>query len=235
MATGRAEPSSDGSRAILHRSASTEHFLAAPRPRLRGVSHLIAATLTIPVAIIWTVLASPATTRLAVASFAGGVSLMFLASATLHRRKWSAATYERLLRADHTGIYCAIVGTGVAVGILGFEGWPAVVMLAAALVGGALGVVAEWMPFAPPRGFSNTVYLTLGWTPVILLPWLWQSAGASTVALLLAGGVVYTVGAIVVGARRPDPNPWWFGYHEIFHLMVIIAVVLHGIMIWRLM
>lgn len=159
---------------------------------------------------------------------------MFSASALLHLRRWSAETYERLLRLDHTGIYCAIVGTAVAVAMLGLDGWPSVVLLVAALTGGTIGVVAEWMPFAPPRGFSNTVYLTLGWIPIMLLPWLWATSGPVVVTLLFSGGVIYTVGAVIVGARRPDPNPWWFGYHEVFHLLVIIAVGLHAAMMMRL-
>lgn len=234
MDTSTAGPHAETPPTILRRSASTEHFLVAPRPRLRGVSHLTAAVITLPAAVLWTALAGPASTRVGVAAFSFGVAAMFTASALLHMRRWEPATYERLLRLDHTGIYCAIVGTGVAVAVLGLEGWPAMVLLVAALTGGVLGTVAEWMPFAPPRGFSNTVYLSLGWTPIVLLPWLWWTSGPVVVALLVAGGVIYTIGAAIVGARRPDPNPRWFGYHEIFHLLVIIAVGLHAVMVMRL-
>lgn len=222
-------------RTILQRSANTEHFLAADRPRLRGLLHLAAAVITVPAALVTPWLVPTGEPRVAVASFATGVATMFTASAALHRRRWKPHVLERLLRLDHCGIYAAIVGTGIAVGVLGLDGWPARVLLTAALVGGGLGIVAEWMPFAPPRGYSNTVYLTLGWTPVVLLPWLWSTAGPRAVVLLVIGGVIYTIGAVVVGARRPNPIPGWFGYHEIFHLMVILAVIVHAVMVAELL
>jgi hemolysin III len=94
-----------------------------------------------------------------------------------------------------------------------------------------VGTAVEWWPSAPPRGFANGVYLTLGWSPVVLVPWLWSTAGPRTVALLLAGGLLYTVGATVVGLRRPWPAARVFGYHELFHVLVIAAIGLHGWMI----
>lgn len=217
-------------RPILERSVNTERALTLPRPRLRGRSHLLAAIVTIPGAVLWTA-TSPPGGRLAVGVFSVGMAAMFSFSALLHLKRWDAATYERLFRLDHTGIYLAIGGTGVAMALLGLEGWASAALLVGMAVGSLLGIVVEWLPFAPPKGFNNAVYLTLGWLPVALLPWLWFSAGPVVVALLLAGGVLYTIGATVVGLRRPDPSPTWFGYHEVFHLLVIAAVIVHAIMI----
>jgi hemolysin III len=217
-------------RPILERSVNTERALTLPRPRLRGRSHLIAAIITIPGALLWTAMAPPGG-RLAVASFGIGMAAMFTFSAILHLKRWDAGTYERLFRLDHSGIYLAIGGTGIAVALLGLEGWASLALLVGMAVGSLLGIVVEWLPFAPPRGFNSAVYLTLGWLPVALLPWLWFTAGPAVVALLLGGGVLYTVGATVVGLRRPDPSPTWFGYHEVFHLLVIAAVIVHAIMI----
>ncbi|MFO7779233.1 MAG: hemolysin III family protein [Nitriliruptoraceae bacterium] len=217
-------------RPLLERSVNTERALTLPRPRLRGLSHLLAAIVMIPGAVVWTA-TTPAGGRTAVAVFGVGMAAMFSFSAVLHLKRWDAATYERLFRLDHSGIYLAIGGTGVAVALLGLEGWASVVLLVGMAAGSLLGIVVEWLPFAPPKGFNSGVYLTLGWLPVALLPWLWFSAGPVVVALLLAGGVLYTVGATVVGLRRPDPSPTWFGYHEVFHLLVIAAVIVHAIMI----
>lgn len=185
-------------------------------------------------AAIWIASLEPGRARLAVGAFAVGMIAMFTCSALLHFKSWHAATYERLFRLDHSGIYLAIGGTGFAMGLLALDGWPAQLLLTVSVVGVALGVVVEWLPFAAPTGFNSAIYLTLGWMPVVLTPWLWTSAGPGTVGLLLAGGVLYTVGAAVVGLRRPDPSPVWFGYHEVFHLLVIAAVVTHGVMIGRL-
>jgi hemolysin III len=221
-------------RAILQRSVNTERALTLPRPRLRGTSHLIAAGVVPPLAVLAVVLAPDVRSRIALGAFGLGMAAMFTCSALLHLRRWDATTYERLFRLDHSGIYAAIGGTGVALALLGLSGWPARVLLTVAVVGVSLGVLVEWMPFAPPKGFNNAVYLTLGWIPVALLPWLWWSAGPMTVALLLLGGLLYTVGATVVGLRRPDPSPTWFGYHEVFHLLVILAVITHAVMLLRL-
>jgi hemolysin III len=109
-----------------------------------------------------------------------------------------------------------------------------VILLGGLWAGAALGVVAEWLPFHPPRGLMNSLFLTLGWLPVILLPWLWRGLGVMSFTLMAAGGLVYTIGAVVVGAQRPDPRPSIFGYHEVWHLLVIIAVALHEAMVFRL-
>lgn len=214
---------------------NTERALTLPRPRLRGRSHLLTATVGLPLAVVWIVTTEPGRPRLAVAAFSIGMVAMFTFSALLHLRRWDATTYERLFRLDHSGIYLAIGGTGIALGLVGLEGWPSTVLLTVAIVGVAVGIAMEWLPFAPPRGFNSAVYLALGWMPVALIPWLWMQAGPITVLLLLAGGVLYTLGATAVGLRRPNPSPRWFGYHEVFHVLVIAAVIVHGVMIVRLL
>jgi hemolysin III len=220
-----------GERRLLVTSVNTKRAMARPRPRLRGLSHLGAAVVAIPGSLIWIVLVPHGRARAAVAAFALGIAIMFTCSALLHLRGWSLATYERLLRLDHTGIYLAIGGTGLALGLLGLDGWPGRILVAGAAIGMAIGIAVEWLPFAAPRGFNLAVYLTLGWVPLVLLPWLWQTSGVLVVVLLGIGGVFYTSGAIIVGLRRPDPLPHWFGYHEIFHVLVIAAVVSHGAML----
>lgn len=216
---------------VLQRSYNTERFLTGARPRLRGRSHRWAAVVAWAAMVVATVLAPGMSERFAVISFGVGVAAMFTCSAALHWRPWDAGTYERLLRLDHTGIYLAIGGTGAAVAVTGFDGWPGHVLLAGAVTGTVVGIVVEWLPFAPPRGFSNSVYLTLGWLPVVLLPWLWVSSGVLVVVLLVVGGVLYTSGAVIVALQRPDPSPTWFGYHELFHLLVIVAVLAHAGMV----
>ena len=221
-------------RTLLRRSINTERALTAPRPRLRGVSHLVAAVVAVPATAIATVAVTGVRERLGVLAFGVGVAAMLSLSALLHLRRWTARTYERLFRLDHTGIYLTIGGTGVAIGLVGLAGWPGRILVAGALVGTLVGIVVEWLPFAPPRGLNHAVYLSYGWVSVALLPWLWAASGGVTVGLLLAGGVLYTVGAVVVAARRPDPWPRWFGYHEVFHLLVIGAVATHAVLIGRL-
>ena len=218
----------------LKRSYNTDYAMTAPRPRLRGRSHLVAGVVALPFAVLSTLRAPAGELRLAVASFAFGVTIMFLCSALLHLRRWDAVVHERLLRLDHSGIYCAIGGSTAGIAMLALDGWMQTFLLVATAGGSVVGIVIEWLPFAPPRGVSNSVYITLGWLPVLLLPWLWMSAGVAVVALIIAGGILYTSGAIIVALRRPEVLPGWFGYHELFHAFVILAVVLHAIAVGRL-
>jgi hemolysin III len=227
MTSSTRRPTTRDRAPLLERSPSTERFVAGQRPLTRGWSHLATAIVAVPAALWWLTAVPPGRTRLAVAAFGSGSAAMFAASALLHRRRWSEATCERLVRIDHTAIYLAIGGTGLALGLLGLTGWPGQVLIGVALLGITVGIVVEWLPFAPPRGFSNAVYLTLGWVPILLLPWLWSASGPRTVALLLGGGVLYTLGATVVGLRRPQLWPRVFGYHELWHALVIAAVALH--------
>ena len=229
-----AEQQATDPRPYLQRSFNTEFALSAPRPRLRGRSHLVAGMVGLPLAIVATWRAPAGEVRIAVAFFAFGATVMLLFSALLHLRRWDAMMHERLLRLDHTGIYCAIGGGTAAFAILALDGWPRDVLLTGTLLGSTIGIVLEWLPFAPPHGVANTVYLTLGWLPILLLPWMWLSAGTLVVALIVAGGLLYTSGAVIVALRRPDVLPGWFGYHELFHALVIGAVVLHGWAVARL-
>ncbi len=217
-------------RPILKRSANTERALRMPRPRLRGRSHLVAA-LSAPLLVITWVASTPTgIPRVAIAVFGTGMAVMLTISAVLHLRRWSPTAYERLFRLDHSGIHVAIGSTGAALALLGLVGWPARLLFTVAVIGSLAGIIVEWLPFAAPRGVNSAIYLTIGWTPVVVLPWLWSHSGVLVTGLLIAGGVLYTLGAVVVGLRRPDPSPRWFGYHEIFHLLVLAAIGVHAAM-----
>jgi hemolysin III len=94
-------------------------------------------------------------------------------------------------------------------------------------VGAAFGIVMEWLRSRMPRGYVTTAYIVVGWSALVALPWLWQSLGAVAFFGILLGGVLYTVGAVIYAARRPDPVPDVFGYHEVFHAFVLAAAFAH--------
>ena len=94
-------------------------------------------------------------------------------------------------------------------------------------VGVAAGLIAIWLPFHPPHGFMNTLFFVVGWWPVLFTLPIARALGVGGFALLLGGGAVDTVGALIVGSRRPDPNPHVFGYHEIWHIFVVVGNALH--------
>ena len=200
------------------------------RPATRGLSHRVAALVAWPAAVVATVRVPPGA-RLGVAVFGICIALMFTASAVVHARRWSPLVTEVLFRLDHTAIFLAIAGTATPLGLLALDGWQRSVLLWGIWIGAALGIAIVWLPWRTPRGFANTVYLSMSWLTVLLLPSLHARTGWDTTALLLGGGLLYTVGAVIVALRRPDPRPHLFGYHEIWHLLVIGAVVLHYLMI----
>jgi hemolysin III len=163
----------------------------------------------------------------AAAVYAAGMSGMLGASALLHRGNWSEATYRRLTRLDHSMIFIMIAGTYTPLAVLVLSGWLHTAVLIAVWAGAAFGIVFEWASDRLPRGWVTSVYITLGWVGVVSLPQMWTSMGVLGCFLILGGGVFYTGGAIVHAARAPDPSPLVFGYHEIFHVCVLVAAAMH--------
>jgi hemolysin III len=232
--TSRVAPRRRMSRVAPDLSPSVVRMLSRPRPRWRGVSHRWAFVISLPVGVVEIVLAHGSSAKTALAFFAVGASFMFGVSALVHLRPWPVARYHRLIQLDHTAIYVCIAAQAVPVGLLVLQGPLRVTLLAVLGVGAFVGVVLEWLPFHPPKGLMNALFLTLGWFPLVLLPWIYHGTNAVNFALLVVGGALYSAGAFVVGAMRPDPWPATFGYHEIWHVCVIVAVVLHSVMAWRL-
>jgi hemolysin III len=221
-------------RAAPELSPSFVRLLDRPRPSWRGRLHRWAAAASVPVGIGLVVLAGGTVATYAALVFAVGITTMFGVSAAVHWRAWPSRRYHRLIQLDHTAIFVCCAATATPVALLALDGGARVALMVGMWLGVAIGVVLEWLPFHPPRGVMNTMFLTLGWYPVLFLPALWRGMDGVTFALMVAGGLVYTVGAIVVGAQRPDPSPGVFGYHEVWHLLVIVAVALHCAMVLRL-
>jgi hemolysin III len=130
-------------------------------------------------------------------------------------------------RLDHSMIFVLIAGTYTPFALLVLEpalGWAVL----GVVWGGALaGVVISLLWIDAPRWLTAVLYVALGWVSIVIMPQLWDRAGVLAVALLATGGVLYTVGAVVYARRRPDPAPRVFGYHEVFHALVIAAAAVH--------
>jgi hemolysin III len=151
---------------------------------------------------------------------------MFGASALYHRGNWSHATAKRLLQLDHTAIFLMIAGTYTPIALLAMDGTARAATLTAVWVVATAGIIFEWMPIPAPRGYVTTVYMFLGWIGAFSFIPLYEATGWDGVLLVAGGGVLYMIGAIVHAARKPDPWPETFGYHEIFHIFVILAALL---------
>jgi hemolysin III len=201
--------------------------LPLQRPRLRGISHLIAAVVAGCAGIV--LVAGAPTTKAAVAAgiYAAGLTLQFATSAIYHRVWWRTARARVWMRhADHAAIFACIAATYTPFALLVLQGWLGLAILVAAWVGAAAGVVRELAWPGAPRWLAVAAYVMLGWLAVPASPWLIGELGWRLLPVL-AGGLLYTAGAIVYAARRPDPAPALFGYHEVFHALVIAAAAVH--------
>jgi len=196
------------------------------KPLLRGVSHEIAAFVAAFGAI--TLLRAAPSFRAAVAAsvYGGTLTALFSVSALYHRGRWSARARKLMRRFDHSAIFLLIAGTSTPFCLL-LGGRTGLVLLFAAWTGAALGILKTVLWLDAPDALAAALCVGLGWIVTPALPALRAAVGGAAVALLVAGGIAYTAGALVYATRRPDPAPAIFGYHEIFHVLVIVAAVCH--------
>ncbi|HET9553375.1 MAG TPA: hemolysin III family protein [Anaeromyxobacteraceae bacterium] len=197
----------------------------SPKPLLRGVSHEIAAAFAVAG---WVALVQAAPgPRAVAAALVYGLALtsQFSISALYHRPRWSTRARLVMRRLDHAAIFLLIAGTYTPFCLLlpGGGRWLLAGVWAGALAGMVLSVA--W-PLAP-KWLMAALTVGLGWIVAPTLPALGAVIGPSGLWLLAAGGVAYTAGAVVYATRHPDPFPRVFGYHEVFHALVIAAAVCH--------
>jgi hemolysin III len=197
------------------------------KPRLRGVFHQYAFFVSLASGALLVLLATTARASVAAAIYAASVSALFGVSALYHRVTWTGPARRRMRRLDHAMIFLLIAGTYTPVGLLVLKGSGATVVLAVVWGGAVAGIVLELVWTRAPRWLGGTVYLALGWVAVVAMPQLFARMGMAGGLLIVAGGLIYSAGAAVYGLRRPDPVPAVFGYHEVFHLLVIAGVVAH--------
>jgi hemolysin III len=196
---------------------------ATEKPRLRGVLHGYAFVVAIAFGIVLVLIASTARERLAAAVFAAAMTGMFGVSALYHRPNWSTRPRRWLRRLDHAMIYLLIAGTYTPFGLLVLSGAWQVTVLAIVWSGAAVAILLKFVWIDSPKWVAVVLGVALGWVGIVAFPQL-TSIGAGGIALILAGGVLYTAGSIVYARKRPDPAPAVFGYHEVFHALVIVAV-----------
>jgi hemolysin III len=160
------------------------------------------------------------------------VTLLFGTSALYHRRNWNPRGHAVMKRLDHAMIFVFIAGTYTPIAVLTLPRAVAVAVLAVVWSGAAFGVVLQTAWPHAPRWLAVPCYVALGWVAVFVFPDLLHSAGVAAFTLIAVGGVIYSLGAVVYGFKRPDPWPGTFGFHEIFHLCTLVAALCHYIAIW---
>jgi hemolysin III len=198
-----------------------------PKPRLRGVLHKWAFFASLGLGAVLVILAPGGRGTLAAAIYAASVAALFGVSALYHRIDWkSAVSRKRMRRLDHTMIFVLIAGSYTPFALLVLDGTLATVILLAVWGGALAGALMKLLWIDAPKWLVAGTYVLLGWVAVAAFPGLLEELGLAPTALVAAGGVLYTVGAVVYALKRPDPAPAVFGYHEVFHALVIAAAAL---------
>jgi len=197
------------------------------KPRLRGVSHQWAFFISLVTGVALVIAAPAGRATLAATVYAGSVAALFGTSALYHRITWASQAARRWMRRlDHSMIFLLIAGTYTPFALLTLDGTLATVILALVWGGAAAGILLKLVWIDAPKPIVAAVYVILGWVAVAAVPDLIDEIGIGGVAMVAAGGVLYTLGAVVYALRRPDPAPTVFGYHEVFHALVIAAAAL---------
>jgi hemolysin III len=193
------------------------------RPLLRGVSHQISFFLAMPL-LYWLVRSarSPLAATCA-AVYAATLLLLLGTSASYHRILWAPAARARMKRIDHSAIFLLIAGTYTPICLLAVGGATGSLLCAVIWLGALLGIAQTLFWPGAPRSLHVGIYVVVGWAGAFGLLGELRSIGTIGVFYHVAGGVLYTVGALIYARKRPDPWPQVFGYHEIFHLLVLLA------------
>jgi hemolysin III len=199
----------------------------AVRPRFRGSTHKYAFFASLVTGLVLVLVAPSDKAGLAAAIYAVSVSALFGTSALYHKITWKPAARRWMRRLDHSMIFVLIAGTYTPVALLILHGTLAHVVLAAVWGGALGGIVFKLVWIDAPKWLISAVYVALGSVGVVTIPQLLSRAGAGAVTLIVIGGVLYTVGAVIYALKRPNPSPKVFGYHEIFHVLVIVAAATH--------
>ena len=195
-------------------------------PRYRGVLH----TWSVPVATIAgiaAIVAAPGLVpSLLVGTYGATLVAMLSFSALFHRVRWTDDSWWRMRQLDHTGIYLVIAGSFTAIAGLSLQGAARVGLLIAVWAIAAAGIAYRWLPVVPPFGLTTALYVLLTALFVPFLPDLGDALGTGGVTLLLVSCVIYFFGALALGARVPNPLPRVFGYHEVWHVVVVVCSAL---------
>ncbi|MET7542619.1 hemolysin III family protein [Streptomyces sp. NPDC005507] len=202
------------------------------KPRLRGWLHAGMVPTALTAGIVLICLARTPQATLACAVYSVSAWLLFATSAIYHRGTWGPLGEALLRRLDHANIFLIIAGTCTPLAVLLLPPDQRSVLLWIVWAGALAGIAFRVLWVGAPRWLYTPCYLALGWAPVRYLPEFLRTGGAAVVTLIVAGGLLYSAGAVVYARRRPDPAPRWFGFHEVFHALTVAAFTAHCIAIF---
>lgn len=201
--------------------------VALTKPRWRGRLHQIAFIASIPQGLALVAVAADWVSRLSAAVYALSLSGLYGVSASYHRIPWSPAGLRRMRKLDHSMIFVLIAGTYTPFSLIVLDGLWASLLLGAIWAGALVGIGIKLVGVDRMRKLGSALYIILGWAAVLAAPQFVGRLGFGVMSLIVAGGLLYTLGAIVLLRRKPDPSPLVFGYHEVWHVMVVAASLCH--------
>lgn len=195
------------------------------KPKLRGWLHAATSPLALAAGIVLIALAPTGPAAAAATAYAVTSVVLFGTSAIYHRGRWSPRVEAVFKRIDHANIFLIIAGSYTPFAVLALHGAARVAVLSAVWAGAIVGVLFRVLWVGAPRSLYVPLYIGLGWAAAFVVPQLIHGAGVAAFTLVVVGGGLYTLGALVYGFKRPDPWPRWFGFHEVFHALTIAAFV----------
>ncbi|WP_411577467.1 PAQR family membrane homeostasis protein TrhA [Streptomyces sp. Je 1-4] len=201
------------------------------KPRLRGWLHAGMVPAALIAGVVLISLARTPQAGLACAVYSVTALLLFGTSAIYHRGTWGSLGDAVLRRLDHANIFLIIAGTCTPLAVLLLPTDQRPVLLWIVWTGALVGIAFRVLWVAAPRWLYTPCYLALGWAPVRYLPDFLHTGGAAVLTLIVTGGLLYSVGAVVYALQRPDPSPHWFGFHEVFHALTVAGFTAHYIAI----
>jgi hemolysin III len=200
-------------------------------PRLRGLLHAYAFWFALAAAVVLVLVAPDSRARVAALIYGVGLCALFGASATYHRWRGNPRWKPILRRIDHSTIFVFIAASYTPIALLVLDD-PLRLIVLVSIWGGALaGIVMSIAWIDAPRVLVATCYIAVGWVAVVAMPQLADHRGAALPVLLLIGGVLYSLGAAAYATQKPNPWPRTFGFHEVFHSLVIAAAIVHFVAI----
>lgn len=225
----RNQPGHAATDAVEHLRDHVKDVLDEVKPKLRGWLHAATAPLSLAAGVVLIALSPTAATRAGSAIFAASALVLFTVSAIYHRGTWSPRVWAFLRRFDHANIFLLIAGSYTPFTLLLLDGRDRTVLLTVVWVGAGLGILFRIFWAGAPRWLYTPIYIGLGWAAIFYFGDFVANGGTAVLTLMLVGGILYTVGGLVYGLKRPNPSPAWFGFHEVFHTLTILAFVTHYI------
>jgi hemolysin III len=221
-------------RAVDRATGAVAERFADVKPTLRGWMHAVTVPLALAAFTVLIVLSPTPATRVGSAVFAGSALLLFTVSSVYHRGTWSRRWWEILRRSDHASIFVLIAGTYTPFALLFLHGTARTALLAIVWTAALAGMFFRIFWIDAPRWLYTPMYVALGWAAVFFIPQFLDGAhrfgagvAVTVLALVAAGGLLYTLGGVVYGLKRPNPSPRYFGFHEVFHTFTIAAFACH--------